>query len=77
MADIFTVYIETKEYIIKVSPSTGVGTFTHRYLGSDRAGNLYFSGLNLTDFDGLFYLPPEVANGLRRRDFVVPDAYDS
>ena len=62
---------ETKNFYIKVDSDHFHGYFEHNEHGDELAGELWFENNELIDFDGVFFLPKEVAITLKEAGFTV------
>jgi|SaaInlStandDraft_4_1057021.scaffolds.fasta_scaffold41058_4 hypothetical protein len=58
---------ETDHYEIGITNAGECGYFEHKMLGDDKAGGLWFKDGALVDYDGVYYLPNEVAKELNKR----------
>jgi hypothetical protein len=61
--------ISGTKYTIKVNPVTHYGYFENNK--NANGGGLWFEGLELTDYDGVFELPAEVITQLRANGYTV------
>lgn len=74
--------IETQNFTIETRNDNFRGYFEHKTQGEDYAGGLWFETSNngalnrgLIDYDGVYYLPSEVAQSLRDSGFYVDKEY--
>jgi hypothetical protein len=85
----FNKKIQVGKFEIQVDEAEKYGYFEHDELGDEAGGGLWFSlgethegeptedpRLQLSDYDGMYYLPQEVAAGLRRLGYVVDESFE-
>ena len=65
--------IKKGKFEIKVDSQHQYGCFEHDNYGEDLGGGLWFEGNVLVDYDGVFELPEEVAEGLKELGFNVDE----
>ena len=71
----FTKDISTKDFEIKIDPNSNYGYFEHKEVGDECGGGLWFVGDELTDYDGVYYLPVQVYQALCA-NFIVDKSFD-
>ena len=75
MAYNFTQRITKGKYEVQVDPVALYGWFEHETLGDESGGGLWFCSdagkLILTDYDGVYELPKDVAGALRELGHIV------
>ena len=69
----FNQNISTPLYTIEIDTKEGYGYFEHNKLGDEKAGGLWFDGLRLSDYDGVFSLPQQVHTALVNAGFDLSD----
>ena len=65
--------LTTQNFDITIWQYDNRGYFEHHKLGDNCAGELWFEGGELTDYDGVFELPKEVIEAIENAGFVVDD----
>ena len=64
--------VTTDNFTVEIFDETSLrGYFEHNELGDNRGGGLWFDGLSLIDYDGVYCLPKEVIQALRDTGFYV------
>ena len=58
---------DTANYMVAINNQGDYGYFEHVRLGEESGGGLWFNDGVLTDYDGVFSLPGEVADELEVR----------
>jgi hypothetical protein len=69
----FDVVTGAGNYTLRIDTAAQHGYFEHNELGDESAGELTFGGGELVDYDGVFALPPTVAEELRRLGYHVDE----
>lgn len=67
----FDVKLTTKNFTVEIDTRANYGYFEHDELGDECGGGLWFADGELTDYDGVFALPSEVASILRQHGYRV------
>lgn len=67
--------LTTKNFDITIWGWDNRGYFEHHKFGDNCAGELWFEGTELTDYDGVFELPKEVIKALEGQGFVVDEDF--
>lgn len=65
----YTETLEKGNWIVEISPTTQYGYFENKNTGA--GGGLWFDGLELVDYDGVFELPKDVASVLEGAGYDV------
>jgi hypothetical protein len=73
----FDTDVSSANYEIKIDTEAEYGYFEHNTHGDEIAGGLWFEGLELIDYDGVFELPYEVIESLKLHDIDVTYVEDS
>jgi len=63
--------IKTKNFEIEIDGNKGY--FEHVHFGDEVGGGLWFEGKELVDYDGVYSLPKEVADKLKKLGYKLPD----
>lgn len=69
MAYEFNKIINTKKFEMKIDTNAQYGFFEHNELGDECGGGLWFEGLELVDYDGVYELPKEVREALKAEGY--------
>ena len=69
----FDQIINTPLYTIQIDTKEQYGYFEHNELGDEKAGGLWFDGLRLSDYDGVFELPKQVHAALVNAGYNLED----
>lgn len=70
-----TMKVTTNNFCIEIlSPTKGY--FEHETEGDNCAGELWFEGKELIDYDGVFALPKEVVTALREYGWIVGEEFE-
>jgi hypothetical protein len=84
----FDRHLNTPCYEVSVDTAAKYGYFEHHTYGDERGGGLWFEvhesstegdagrKLELTDFDGMTYLPKQVKEALIEMGFIVDEIFD-
>lgn len=77
----FDKVFQAGNYTVSIDTPGLYGCFEHDILGDNSGGGLWFERgkagqLELTDYDGVFALPKQVASGLREHGYVVSSEFD-
>lgn len=67
--------LNTKNFTIEIDINNGTGWFEHTRLGDHCGGGLWFDAYTLSDYDGVYELPKEVADGIIKMGFNIGDMY--
>ena len=72
-----TMKITTDNFTVEIFDETPLrGYFEHNELGDNCGGGLWFEGLELIDYDGVYCLPKEVIQALRNTGFYVGEEFE-
>jgi len=69
----FNKNISTPLYTIEIDTDAQYGYFEHNELGDEKAGGLWFDGLRLSDYDGVWDLPKQVYAALVNAGYNLED----
>jgi len=69
----FNLNISTPLYTIQIDTTEQYGYFEHNELGDEKAGGLWFDGLRLSDYDGVYELPRQVIAALINSGYQLED----
>lgn len=67
----FNLNLSTERYAIELDTTEGYGYFQNNNTGTE--GGLWFDGLRLSDYDGVFELPKQVYTALVNAGFDLSD----
>ena len=71
MSDHFTQKARAGKREVFISPTEHRGYFEHDVYGE--GGGLWFTNQELTDYDGVYFLPEDVATAIRSLGYIVPE----
>lgn len=69
----FNLNLSTPLYTIEIDTTEQYGYFEHNELGDEKAGGLWFDGLRLSDYDGVYELPRQVIAALINSGYQLED----
>lgn len=72
---VFNKDISTDRFEIKIDTTAGYGYFEHNTRGDECGGGLWFSGLELIEYDGTATLPKNVAEALHKDGYLVGEDF--
>lgn len=65
--------LSTERYTVQIDTKAQYGYFEHNELGDEKAGGLWFDGLRLSDYDGVWDLPKQVYAALVNAGYNLED----
>ena len=71
MTDKFTKKAREGKWEVFIAPDEYRGYFEHDVHGE--SGGLWFTNGELTDYDGVFFIPKDVATAIRSLGYTVPE----